>query len=102
VDDVTGLKFFEAREPADGDTRLDPIIESHEMIGAPRSQGEADAADAVGVDLGAGQEVIDGADVIPENHAGPREAGGEDSARHELFHRAAGAVELADILAGFC
>ena len=83
VADVTPELARERRHPADDDRRLDPVIQRGEMARSQSAHGQTHAADALLVHLRAREQVIDGADVVPEHHPRPRETRRVDRAPDE-------------------
>src|SRR5437660_1381075 len=68
----------ERRHPADDHRRLDPIVQSRQVSGAYSAHRQPHAADPAGIDFRPGEEIVHGANVVPEHDARPREPGGED------------------------
>jgi hypothetical protein len=78
VTDVLPEQRGERRHPADYDGGADAVVERGQMAGAQAAHGEADAGEPFRVHLRACGEIVQRADVVPEHHAGPGEAGGVD------------------------
>src|SRR5262249_9574950 len=90
----------EGSHPADHHRGANTGIKAGEMTRAQTADGQTDTADTLFVHVLAGQEVIDGADVIPKHHARPGEAGGVNGSANELFALAGARVEGLDSFAG--
>ena len=65
-----GEERIEAGDVAGGADGFDARVEGSEEGGHGAAAGAAEGSDAVGVDLGAGDEVVDGADAVPGEVAG--------------------------------
>ena len=88
----------ERGHPADDHRRLDPVVQRRQVNRAQAADRQADAADPRRIHLRPGDEIVHGADVVPEHHARPGETGGEDGPAQELFVFAGALVEGRDPL----
>jgi hypothetical protein len=100
VADVLVQLGGERRHPADHDRRLDPLVQRRQVAGAQPAHRQADAADPLRVHLRPRQQVIDRAQVVPEHHARPGEAGRVNRPADELLVLRGAGVELPDALGG--
>jgi hypothetical protein len=77
-DDIVVVEAGVAAHHADDDGGFDLVAEGLEQGGAEAAAGEADAAEAAGVDVGAGEEVVGGEDVFIGDDTG--HGGAQDGA----------------------
>src|SRR5947207_11722447 len=84
----------ERRHPANDDGGLDPIIQRSEVTRPQAAHGQTHATDAFLVHFWPREQVIHGADIIPEHHTRPRKARRVNRAPDELLALARAPVEL--------
>src|SRR5207244_6973980 len=76
VDDLVLDVAFQVAHAADGDGAADALVGRGDPDGGRPAAGDAGDADALGIDVGATDEIIDGADAVPALDAGRRIAAG--------------------------
>ena len=97
IDDVPPDLLRERRHPANVHGGLDPRRERGQHETAVTAHGKADTAEPARVDLRPASEIVESAEVVPEEDARPGDPGGEETARDQLLGLRGPAIERVNV-----